>query len=93
MEGFYYTTRPKQRTVPGSAIFICEVIPMEQRVERLENDRCKTCLAVAKSNIKEIREALGRIKVTKITKKSHSPQKPTKSGEKHVFVHSHKTLL
>ncbi|WP_238543060.1 hypothetical protein [Lysinibacillus boronitolerans] len=48
---------------------------MEQRVERLENDRCKTCLAVAKSNIKEIREALGRIKVTKITKKSHSPPK------------------
>ena len=25
--------------------------------------------------------------------KSHSPQKPKKSGEKHVFVHSHKTSL
>ncbi len=32
-------------------------------------------------------------KVTKIPKKSHSPRKPTKTGEKHVFVHSHETLL
>lgn len=64
VEGFYYTTRPKKCTVPSSAIFNDEVIHMEQRMGRLENDMTdvKTRLAVAESNIKEIREDIGGIK-------------------------------
>ena len=44
--------------------FIDEVIHMEQRVGKLENDMTdvKTRLAVAESNIKEIREDIGGIK-------------------------------
>ncbi|WP_348638160.1 hypothetical protein [Lysinibacillus sp. 1 U-2021] len=59
---YFYTTRHKQRTVPSSAIFIDEVIHMEQqRMGRLENDMTdvKTRLAVAESNIKEIHEDIG----------------------------------
>lgn len=58
------TIRPKQCTVPSSAIFNDEVIHMEQRMGRLENDMTdvKTRLAVAESNIKEIREDIGGIK-------------------------------
>lgn len=50
--------------MPSSAIFIDEVIHMEQRMGRLENDMTdvKTRLAVAESNIKEIREDIGGIK-------------------------------
>lgn len=64
MECYFYTTRPKKCTVPSSAIFIEEAIHMEQRVGKLENDMTdvKTQLAVAESNIKEIREDIGRIK-------------------------------
>lgn len=64
VEGFYYTTRPKKCTVPSSAIFNDEVIHMEQRMGRLENDMTdvKTRLAVAESNIREIREDIGGIK-------------------------------
>ena len=64
VDGYFYTTRPKQCTVPSSAIFNDEVIHMEQRMGRLENDMTdvKTRLAVAESNIKEIREDIGGIK-------------------------------
>ncbi len=64
MEGYFYTTIFKKCTVPSGAIFIDEVIHMEQRMGRLENDMTdvKTRLAVAESNIKEIREDIGGIK-------------------------------
>lgn len=64
MEGHFYTTRPKLCTVPSSAIFIDEVVHMEQQMGRLENDMTdvKIRLAVAESNIKEIRKDIGGIK-------------------------------
>ncbi|WP_338009851.1 hemolysin XhlA family protein [Lysinibacillus boronitolerans] len=64
MEGHFYTTRPKLSTVPSSAIFIDEVVHMEQQMGRLENDMAdvKIRLAVTESNIKEIRKDIGGIK-------------------------------
>jgi len=64
MEGYFYKTRPKQCTVPSSAIFIDEMIYVEQRMGRLQDDMTdvKTRLDVAESNIKEIREDIGGIK-------------------------------